>query len=169
MKIIFFSFFWAQLHRCLELQVYLSLAWTTTESDLKKHPHLLLIFSSPTRDGTGKPIINFSWRRPGQEPGRLIIISAAERRDGKQILIWRRSSRDGIGKFNYWFLHLLLGSRVVEWVGASNWRKFWLIGGSFSNLATSIFIWFQMVFRSFRLVFDHFPRFSIVSVIFGNF
>ena len=70
-------------------------------SYLEKHPPLILISWAPTWDGIGKSIINSFGQRPGQELGRLIIISAAERRDGKQILIWRRGSRDGIGKFNY--------------------------------------------------------------------
>ena len=73
----------------------------TTVSWLKNRPELLLISWSLTRDGTGKPIINSSGRRPGRERGRLIIISAAERREGKQFLIRRGGARDGIGKFNY--------------------------------------------------------------------
>ena len=67
----------------------------STVSILKKHPPLLLIFWTPIRDGTGKPFINFSGPRSGREPGKLIIISDAERRDGKQILTWRGGARDG--------------------------------------------------------------------------
>ena len=76
-------------------RVVLTVSW------LKNRPELLLISWSLTRDGTGKPIINSSGRRPGRERGRLIIISAAERREGKQFLIRRGGARDGIGKFNY--------------------------------------------------------------------
>ena len=61
-----------------------------TESVLKNHPPLMLIFWPPARDGTGKPIINSSGRRPGREnyyfrrgaPGREENFNLAGRLQG---------------------------------------------------------------------------------------
>ena len=105
---------------------------------------------------------------PGDGREGKIIISAVERRDGKKILIWRAGSRDGIGKYNYWFFR--------------NFRSFSVGFGRFSRfrLFSRVFVFFwslqafsivSVIFNGFRSFdfFGGFPRFLACSVDFGCF